>query len=59
MDDLLGKISEVNNHLSNLEFKYNNFEGFMIEKKESDLRANENSNLISKQFAELKKDSVR
>ena len=58
VDDLLGKISEVNNHLSNLEFKYNNFERFMIEKKESDLRANENFNLISRQFAELTKDSV-
>ena len=56
LDDLLGKISEVNNHLSNLELKYNNFERFMIEKKESDLRANENFNLISKQFGELRKD---
>ncbi|CAF3340382.1 unnamed protein product [Rotaria sp. Silwood2] len=55
LDDLLGKITEANNHLSNLELKYNNFEQFMIEKKESDLLIKENLNLLSKQSAEFKK----
>ncbi|CAF1246698.1 unnamed protein product [Rotaria sordida] len=59
LDDLLGKITEVNNHLSNLELKYNHFEQFMIEKKESDLLVKENLNLLSKQSVEFKKDLVR
>ncbi|CAF2970823.1 unnamed protein product [Rotaria sp. Silwood2] len=58
LDDLLGKITEVNNHLSNLELKYNNFEQFMIEKKESDLLIKENLNLLSNQSVEFKKDLV-
>jgi hypothetical protein len=48
----------VNNRLSSLELKYNNFEQFMIEKKESDSLVKENLNLLSKQSVELKKDVV-
>ncbi|CAF4346147.1 unnamed protein product, partial [Rotaria sp. Silwood2] len=58
LDGLLGKITEVNNHLSNVELKYNNFEQFMIEKKESDLLIKENINLLSKQSVAFKKDLV-
>ncbi|CAF1282535.1 unnamed protein product [Rotaria sordida] len=59
LDDLLGKITKVNNHLSNLELKYNNFEQFMNEKKENDLLIKENVNLLSKQSVGLKKDLVQ
>ncbi len=48
----------MNNRLSSLELKYNNFEQFMIEKKESDSLVKENLNLLSKQSVELKKDVV-
>ncbi|CAF0934419.1 unnamed protein product [Rotaria sordida] len=58
LDDLLGKITEVNNHLSNLELKYNNFEQFTAEKKENDLLVKENLNVLSKQSVEFKKDLV-
>ena len=58
LDDLLGKITEINNHLSNLELKYNNFEKFMIEKKENDLLVKENLNILSKQAVDFKKDMV-
>ncbi|CAF3453526.1 unnamed protein product [Rotaria socialis] len=58
LDDLLGKITEVNNHLSNLESKYNKFEQFKTEKQESDLIVKENLNLFSKQSIEFKKDLV-
>ncbi|CAF4053491.1 unnamed protein product, partial [Rotaria sordida] len=59
LDDLLGKITEVNNHLSNLELNYNNFEQFMVEKKENDLLIKENLNLLSEQSVEFKKDLVQ
>ncbi|CAM4762027.1 unnamed protein product [Rotaria magnacalcarata] len=58
LDDLLGKITEVNNHLSNIESKYSKFEQFMTEKQESDLVVKENLNLLSKQSVEFKKDLV-
>ncbi|CAF3843917.1 unnamed protein product, partial [Rotaria sordida] len=58
LDDLLGKITEVNNHLSNLELKYNNFEQFMTEKKENDLLVKESLNSLSQQSVEFKKDLV-
>lgn len=58
LDELLGKIKEVNNHLSNLESKYNKFEQFMIEKKENDLLVKENLNLLSKQSTEVKNELV-
>ncbi|CAF0913260.1 unnamed protein product [Rotaria sordida] len=58
LDDLLGKITEVNNHLSNLELKYNRFEQFMTEKKENDLLVKENLNLLSEQSVEFQKDLV-
>ncbi|CAF4242444.1 unnamed protein product, partial [Rotaria sordida] len=59
LDDLLGKITKVNNHLSSLELKYNNFEQFMNEKKENDLLIKQNLNLLSKQSVGLKKDLVQ
>ncbi|CAF4660723.1 unnamed protein product [Rotaria magnacalcarata] len=58
LDDLLGKISEVNNHLTNLELKYNKFEQFMIEKQKCDLLVKENLNSLSKQSVEFKKELV-
>ncbi|CAF2262242.1 unnamed protein product [Rotaria magnacalcarata] len=58
LDDLLGKITEVNNHLSNIESKYSKFEQFMTEKQESDLLVKENLNLLSKESVEFKKDLV-
>ncbi|CAF3276478.1 unnamed protein product [Rotaria socialis] len=58
LDDLLEKITEVNNHLSNLESKYSKFEQFMAEKQESDLLVKENLNLLSKQSGEFTKDLV-
>lgn len=56
LDELLGKITEVKNHLANLESKYNSLEQFMIEKKENDLLVKENLNLLSKQSTEFKKE---
>ena len=50
LDDLLRKITEINNHLSNLELKYNKFEQFMIEKNASDSSVKEDLNLLSKQY---------
>ena len=58
LDDLLEKITEVNNRFSSLELKYNNIEQFMIEKKESDSLVKENLNFLSKQSGELKKEVV-
>ncbi|CAF5132485.1 unnamed protein product, partial [Rotaria magnacalcarata] len=58
MDDLLGKITELNNHLTNLELKYSKFEQFMIEKNTSDLSVKQNVNLLSQHSTDYKKELV-
>lgn len=58
LDNLLGKITELKNHLVNLESKYNKFEQFMIEKKEYNSSIKENLNLLSKHSVDFKKDLV-
>ncbi|CAF5202462.1 unnamed protein product, partial [Rotaria magnacalcarata] len=58
MDDLLGKITELNNHLTNLELKYSKFEQFMLEKNTSDLSVKQNVNLLSQHSTDYKKELV-
>ncbi|CAF1573779.1 unnamed protein product [Rotaria magnacalcarata] len=58
MDDLLGKITELNNHFANLELKYSKFEQFMIEKNTIDSSVKQNLNLLSQHSTDLKKELV-
>jgi hypothetical protein len=58
LDDLLVKISEMNVHLSNIKFKCDRFEQFMIENNESDSSMKENLNLLSSQTTDLKNETV-
>jgi hypothetical protein len=56
LDELIGKMSEVKHHLTNLENKHDKFEKFMVEKMLSDELVKENFNDLSKNHLDLKKD---
>jgi hypothetical protein len=59
LNDLIGKISEVKDHLTNLTLKHDKFEQFMLEKIQNDEHIKESIDLLSKNALVLKKDVVQ
>ena len=59
LDELINKLSEVTNHLANLEAKHDKFEHFMLEKNRYDEKVTRNINDISNNHMNLKKDVIQ
>ncbi|CAF1218164.1 unnamed protein product [Adineta steineri] len=58
LDDLIGKLSEVKDHLANLSSKYDKFEEFMKDKNQNDEHIKENLATLSNYSSELKKNVI-
>ncbi|CAF1037377.1 unnamed protein product [Rotaria sordida] len=59
LDELINKLSEVKNHLTNLEAKYDKFEQFILEKYCNDEIITKKVNDISNNHMDLKKNGVQ
>ena len=59
LDDLIGKLSEVKEHLVKLEVKHDKVEKFIVEKNKNDELVKENFNTLSNMHLNLKKDVVQ
>ena len=56
LDELLNKLSEVTNHLTNLEAKQDKFEHYILEKNRNDENVTKNIDNVSNNQIKLKKD---
>ncbi|CAF0897762.1 unnamed protein product [Rotaria sordida] len=59
LDELINKLSEVKNHLANLEAKHDKFEQFILEKNCNDEIVTKKINDISNNHKDLKKHVVQ
>ncbi|CAF3006168.1 unnamed protein product [Rotaria sp. Silwood2] len=59
LDELMTKMSEVKEHLSNLTSKHEKYEQFMIEKTQNDERVNQQIELLLLNDQDLKKDLLQ
>ncbi|CAF1226174.1 unnamed protein product [Rotaria sp. Silwood1] len=59
LDELINKLSEVKNHLANLEAKHDQFEQFILEKNRNDEIVTKKINDISNYHMDLKKNVVQ
>ncbi|CAF1205352.1 unnamed protein product [Rotaria sordida] len=56
LDDLIGKINDVKDHLASLTLKYDKFEKFMVEKAKHDIHVSHQIDTLSANDQEFKKD---
>ncbi|CAF1415441.1 unnamed protein product [Rotaria magnacalcarata] len=59
IDELINKLSDVKNHLANLEAKHDKFEQFITEKSRNDTTMSKNMNDMCNQYTILKKEVVQ
>lgn len=59
MTNLINKLSEVKDHLANLEIKHDKFEEFILQKSRNDEAIAKNVNDMTNNYINLKKDVVQ
>ncbi|CAF3762056.1 unnamed protein product, partial [Rotaria sordida] len=59
LDDLMTKMSEIKDQISNVALKYEKFEQFILEKNQNDKRIEEHLDTVTKNTVALKKDVVQ